>query len=142
MAIGSDSHVVRNWPEELRWLEYGQRLHLRQRNVAAAPRQQSATAARLWDTALSAGARAAGQTDWGLVSGARADALVMDTQAPALLGIPASHRLDALVFAGAEPAWREVLVAGDVVLRDGRHAQQDTIAERYRQVMDSLWAGA
>ena len=39
LSIGSDSQVIRNWPEELRWLEYGQRLHLRQRNVAAAPPQ-------------------------------------------------------------------------------------------------------
>jgi formimidoylglutamate deiminase len=139
VAIGSDSQVTRNWPEELRWLEYGQRLHLRQRNVAAAPGHQSATAARLWDAVLCAGGRAAGQERWGLVTGARADALVMDTQAPALLGIPATHRLDALVFAGAEPAWREVLVAGEVVLRDGRHARQDAIAERFQQVMQSLW---
>jgi len=140
VAIGSDSHVTRNWPEELRWLEYGQRLHLRQRNVAASPRQQSATAARLWDAALAAGGTAAGQARWGLVAGARADALVIDTAAPALLGIPPSHWLDALVFAGAEPVWREVLVAGDAVLQDGRHAHQERISRRYREVMEVLWA--
>ncbi|MCY7307310.1 MAG: formimidoylglutamate deiminase, partial [Rhodoferax sp.] len=65
MAIGSDSHVTRNWPEELRWLEYGQRLLRRQRNVAAAPATQPASAARLFDAALSAGAAAAGQRSWG-----------------------------------------------------------------------------
>ena len=54
MALGSDSHVGRQWPEELRWLEYGQRLHLQQRNVAAAPAQQPATAARLLDAAVQA----------------------------------------------------------------------------------------
>jgi formimidoylglutamate deiminase len=140
MAIGSDSHVTRNWPEELRWLEYGQRLHLRQRNVCASPGQQSATAARLWDTALAAGGKAAGQASWGLVAGARADALVIDTDAPALLGVPASHQLDALVFASAAPAWREVIVAGNIVLQDGRHAHQERIAQRYRQAMEALWA--
>ena len=142
MAIGSDSHVTRNWPEELRWLEYGQRLHRHQRNVAASPRHQPATAARLWDAALAAGGNAAGLAPWGLVQGARADALVIDTDAPALVGMPASHLLDALVFAAAEPAWREVLVAGEVVLRDGRHARQGEITERYRQVMEALWAAA
>jgi len=142
MAIGSDSHVTRNWPEELRWLEYGQRLQLRQRNVAAAPQHQPATAARLWQAALEAGGKAAGLGTWGLVTGARADALVLDTDAPALIGIPASHQLDALVFAGAEPAWREVLVAGETVLKDGRHAQQHHITERYREVMQTLWAEA
>ena len=140
MAIGSDSHITRNWPEELRWLEYGQRLLRRQRNVAAAPgRGQPSTAARLFDAALSAGANAAGQSSWGLVRGARADALVLDPHAPALLGIPPSHSLDALVFAGSEPGFSEVLVAGQVVMRDGRHAQQDAIAERFAVVMDALW---
>ena len=142
VAIGSDSHVTRNWPEELRWLEYGQRLQRRQRNVAASPRHQPATAARLWDAALAAGGKAAGQARWGLVPGARADALVIDTDAPALVGMPASHLLDALVFAAGEPTWREVLVAGEPVLRDGRHAQQEAISGRYRQVMEALWADA
>jgi len=142
MAIGSDSHVTRNWPEELRWLEYGQRLLRRQRNVAAAPATQPASAARLFDAALSAGAAAAGQGCWGLVSGARADALVLDATAPALLGIPPSHQLDALVFAGAEPAFAEVMVAGNVVMRHGQHLQQQTIAERYTSVMQELWSAA
>ena len=140
MAIGSDSHVTRNWPEELRWLEYGQRLAKRQRNVAAAPSLgQAATAARLFDAALAAGANAAGQPRWGLVKGARADALVLDPHAPALLGIPPSHSLDALVFAGSEPAFHEVLVAGQVVMRDGRHAREQAIAERFTNVMNVLW---
>lgn len=140
MAIGSDSHVTRNWPEELRWLEYGQRLLRRQRNVAASPAQQPATAARLFDAAVSAGAVAAGQRSWGLVRGARADALVLDTGAPALLGLPAAHQLDALVFAAAEPAFVEVLVAGNTVLQHGRHAHEEHIASAFKAAMHTLWA--
>jgi formimidoylglutamate deiminase len=140
MAIGSDSQVCRNWPEELRWLEYGQRLARRQRNVAAAPAQgHSATAARLFDTALNAGADSAGLANWGIVSGARADALVLDAGSPALLGVPVSHRLDALVFAGGDPVLREVLVAGQTILKDGRHARQQEISDRFRDVMETLW---
>lgn len=142
MAIGSDSHVIRNWPEELRWLEYGQRLVHRKRNVAALPGSQPATAARLFDAALSAGGCAAGQARWGLVPGARADALVLDTAAGALLGIPPAHLLDALVFSAAEPPLREVLVAGQAVLRDGRHADQQAIAARFSAAMDSLWSAS
>lgn len=142
MAIGSDSHVVRNWPEELRWLEYGQRLLHHKRNVAAAPGQQEATAARLFDAALAAGGTAAGISRWGLVAGARADALVIDSRAPAQLGIAPSHRLDALVFAGGEPALREVLVAGQVMLQDGRHRSQDAIADTFADAMQDLWSDA
>ena len=139
MAIGSDSHVVRNWPEELRWLEYGQRLALRKRNVAANPGRQDATAARLFDAALSAGGPAAGQTRWGLVVGARADALVLDKMAPGQRGVPHAYQLDALVFAAGEPALKEVLVAGQVAMRNGRHANEESIAARFGAAMTDLW---
>lgn len=142
MSIGSDSHGVRNWAEELRWLEYGQRLVHHKRNVAAAPGQQEATAARLFDAALAAGGGAAGAAPWGLVVGARADALVIDTRSPALLGIAPSHRLDALVFSGGEPALREVLVAGEVVLHNGQHRHQQAIADAFVQAMHDLWGDA
>ncbi len=139
MAIGSDSQVVRNWPEELRWLEYGQRLVHHKRNVAAKPGQQASTAARLFDAALSAGGAASGQSAWGLVRGARADALVLDARAPALLGIPASHQLDALVFASGEPALAEVFVAGRIAMQGGRHPEQDTIARNFEAAMQEIW---
>ncbi len=141
MAIGSDSHVTRNWPEELRWLEYGQRLQLHQRNVAAAPAHgQPGTAARLFNAALEAGGRAAGLNTWGLVAGARADALVLDSAAGALLGLPDSHALDALVFAGGEPVFHEVMVAGEVVLRGAQHVRQAQINDNFCAAMRDLWA--
>ena len=143
MAIGSDSHVSRSWAEELRWLEYGQRLKLGRRNVAAAPASgQPSTAARLFNAALDGGKRAAGASHWGFTKGARADAVVLDTRAAGLLGVPASHTLDALVFAGNEPAAREVYVAGNRVLAEGKHLEENRIAARFGEVMASLWAQA
>ena len=53
--------------------------------------------------------------------GARADLLVLELQAPGLLGMPASHALDALVFATDAPALREVWVAGRRIVAGGRH---------------------
>lgn len=140
LAIGSDSHVCRQWPEELRWLEYGQRLSLQRRNVAALPaRHAGSTAERLFEAALSAGGPASGQKAWGLVAGARADALVLDTQSPGMLGMPASHTLDALLFAADRPVFKDVYVAGRHVIANGRHREQSTIASRFTQVMQSLW---
>jgi formimidoylglutamate deiminase len=46
LTVGSDSQVSRAWVEEIRWLEYGQRLALRQRNVASDPGSQPSSAAR------------------------------------------------------------------------------------------------
>lgn len=139
MAIGSDSHVCRQWHEELRWLEYGQRLQLQRRNVAANPSQgQPATAARLFDAALVAGGQAAGQPLWGLRVGARADLLVLDRHAPGLLGVPISHALDATVFACDAAPLRDVYVAGRCVIAQGRHAQQEAIAAQFVQALSGL----
>ncbi len=65
----------------------------------------------------------AGQPSWGLVPGARADALVVDRSEDALLGLPPSHTLDALLFSSPGRSWRDVLVAGRWVIRDGVHAE-------------------
>jgi formimidoylglutamate deiminase len=142
-TLGSDSQVCRSWPEELRWLEYGQRLLRRERNVAALPSSagQSATAARLFDAVLAGSAASAGFKAWGFVAGARADVLVLDDKAPGLLGVPPAHTLDALVFATDSCAVREVYVAGRRVLADGRHASEARIGDRFAEVMSALWGG-
>ncbi|MFO1265786.1 MAG: amidohydrolase family protein [Rubrivivax sp.] len=140
IAIGSDSHVGRDWREELRWLDYGQRLALRQRNVAAAPSKgEPSTASRLFDEAVRAGGAAAGQKRWGLVVGARADALMADARDPALAGVPPERWLDAQVFSAPARPWRDVMVAGRWVIRDGVHPQGEAIAARFAEAMRSLW---
>jgi formimidoylglutamate deiminase len=141
LTIGSDSHATRDWREELRWLDYGQRLALRQRNVAASPQAgRPSTAERLFALLADSGAAAAGEPAWGLTQGARADALLADRREPALLGVPASHTLDALVFSSPGQPWRDVMVAGRWVIRDRRHAQAATIADAFAQAMTELWA--
>ena len=123
LSIGSDSQMSRSVAEELRWLDYGQRLALRQRNVAARPDIGiDATAARLFGRTLAGGAAAAGFERWGFMPGARADLLVVDANAPGLLGLPTSHTLDGLVFATDAPAFSEVWVAGRRVLAAGAAA--------------------
>ncbi len=140
LAIGSDSHATRDWREELRWLDYGQRLVLRQRNVSAAPESgQASTAERLFARTID-GAGAAGKAAWGLMVGARADALVADPADPSLLGVPASRWLDALVFSSPGRPWRDVMVAGHWVIRDQRHQQAQAVAAAFGVAMDELWA--
>jgi formimidoylglutamate deiminase len=140
MALGSDSHVCRQWSEELRWLEYGQRLGLQRRNVCAAPTQhEGATAERLFHTTLNAGGTAAGHAQWGLQVGARADMLVLNPHTPGLLGVPTSHTLDALVFATDTPAIASVYVAGQVVVQHGKHVHEERMAQAFGEVMEALW---
>ena len=137
LAIGSDSQVTRAWPEELRWLECGQRVALHRRNVAAAPETEPSTAARLFERMLAGGGAAAGFERWGLQRGARADVLVVDTREPALRGLPADHVLDGIVFTAPARPFARVMVAGRWrPLRDG------SIADRFDAAMHALWPPA
>ena len=139
LSIGSDSQVCRSWPQELRLLEYGQRLARRQRNVAAAPESgQASSAQRLFNRALVGGAAAAGFDAWGLAVGARADLLVLDDTQHGVQGVPLPQQLDALVFAADAPAWRQVWVAGRQLHTDG--ALRVGRGNAFAQAMAALWA--
>ncbi len=120
LAIGSDAQMSRGWSEELRWLEYGQRLMLRRRNVAASPETgYPSTAARLVDLCMVGGASAGGFTAWGLQRGARADLLVIGTDDDGMRGVDAEHLLDALVFASPARPFAATMVAGRWIVEIG-----------------------
>ncbi len=140
LSVGSDSQVTRNWPEELRWLEYGQRLLLQQRNVAAQPPAQPATAARLWGAALAGGAAAAGGLDGavhgGLQVGANADLLVLNAADPALAGVPPGHALDALVFAAPSQPFARVMARGQWRPTAGS-AQAQPVQDRFARALQA-----
>jgi formimidoylglutamate deiminase len=136
-GIGSDSHVSQSPVEELRWLEYGQRLQHRQRNVAHVPAQRS-VGDFLWQAALSGGAQATGRRVGALAAGRRADLLVLDAQHPNLDGVDHAEVLGRMVFCGNDNLVRDVLCGGRWVVQGGRHRAQEAIAARYRQALRDL----
>lgn len=129
-GIGSDSHVSQSPVEELRWLEYGQRLQRQRRNIAVGAEQRD-VAAFLWQGALAGGARAAGRPVGSLAPGRRADLLVLDEDHVDLAGAGADDVLGRFLFCGNDNLVRDVLAGGRWVVRGGRHADQDGIARRY-----------
>jgi formimidoylglutamate deiminase len=125
LSLGSDSQVTRDWREEIRLLEYGQRLTLRRRNVAAAPHAGApSTAARLFERLIAGGAAAAAMGAWGLQVGARADLTVVDASDPALAERDGDSLLDTLVFSSPTLAFARVMVGGRWVATTGPLASQ------------------
>lgn len=137
VAIGSDSQIARDWPQELRQMEYAQRLAHRKRCVAADPPRRASTGERLFSTTLAAGAKAAGHAAWGFTPGARADLLVIDRSHSAFTGVPLHALLDALIFSGSGPMFRAVLTAGQWAVKDGLHPGFDQ--HSFSQVQAGLW---
>lgn len=139
-SIGSDSHVTRSAPEELRLLEYSQRLTQRQRNVAAQFGRGVSTAAALFDAALAGGRAATALPLGGIAVGHRSDFLVLDGAAPALLGVPGEQVLDALVFSSPTARPRAVYVAGRAVPGCGADPAPE-LTHDYADTLHTLWRG-
>ena len=138
-GIGSDSHVSVSPVEELRWLEYGQRLQTRHRNIAVRADNGSVGETLLHGT-LASGAAATGQAVGLLAPGQAADWIVLDAQAPVFAGARPADVADRWLFAGNRPLVREVRVAGEAVVRGGRHRGREAIAARYRSTVATLLA--
>lgn len=132
MGIGSDSNVLISLPEELRTLEYSQRLLRRSRNVVAEP--GCSTGLSLYSAALGGGAKALGTTT-GIAAGSAADLLALDLSQVDYL--PAEKVFDHFVFARGI-AVDSVWVGGKKQVAAGRHKQREQIAARFVAVMTEL----
>ena len=135
-GIGSDSHISTSLADELRSLEYSQRLRDLARNVLTAG-DGSANGRLLFDIARMGGAQATGRAS-GLALGHPADFIVLDPDHPALVGRRRDQVLNAwLFFNGGNPV-RDVYVAGKRVIADGHHVKEEAIASRYARTMRKL----
>ncbi len=137
MGIGSDSHVSLSVVEELRWLEYGQRLRDQRRNRLYRS-DQPMVGRTLFDAALDGGAQALGQPIGRLEVGKRADWVVLDGNDPYLATATDDGILNRWLFAGGDRQVRDVLVNGQWVVRDGRHAGEEDSSRAFTQVLREL----
>ncbi len=139
VGIGSDSNVSVSAVEELRLLEYGQRLSHRRRALLASAESPS-VGRYLYDVAVGGGARALAQPVGGLDVGRRADLVVLNNDTPALALKTGDAMLDSLVFSSNRDAIRDVMVGGRWRIRNGRHEGQDVIFDRYKNTLAALLA--
>lgn len=137
-GVGSDSNVRIDLFEELRWFEYGQRLTLQRRNVAALAEGQS-TGAALFGAAGRGGAQALAG-DFGLAEGNSADFVGLDAGHAAFATIAPALRLDAAIFTAGREAIDGVWRRGRKVVSGGRHVARDAIAARYAGALARLSA--
>jgi len=138
-GIGGDSHVSRDPAEELRLLEYVQRLVGRRRNLNISS-TSAAVGTTLWLEAAAGGAQALGREMGALASGKRADLVVLDGEHPDIAQRTGDAIANALVFSGSENLVRDVMIAGGWVVREGRHELQERTAAHYARAVAELIA--
>jgi formiminoglutamate deiminase len=136
-GVGSDSNVLIGVSDELRQLEYSQRLAWRARNVMASGGAAS-TGRTLFDGAMRGGAQALGVNSAGLVEGAFADFVSLDAQSVTLAGRSGDAILDSWIFGTCRSLVDCVWARGRKVVQDGRHHGREAVAERFRRVLEGL----
>lgn len=134
-GVGSDSNIRISLSEELRTLEYSQRLRDRARAVLAGPRSTGRT---LMDAALAGSARALGRESGVIEAGRLADLLALDAADLAVAGLGGDMALDAWIFAGDDRAVRDVWSAGRRLVTGGRHFAREAVEQGFRAVLARL----
>jgi formimidoylglutamate deiminase len=136
IAIGSDSNIRISLSEELRTLEYSQRLRDHSRAALATP--EHSTGRALFEAACHGGAQAAGRATGQIAPGLWADLMALDADHIDLAGQTGDSLLDTYIFAGGDHMVRDVWSAGRHMVQDGRHIARDSIVDAYRKAITPL----
>ncbi len=137
VGFGSDSNVHITLFEELKTLEYSQRL--RDLSRAALATQDRSTGRVLFDAAAKGGAQAGGRESGRIETGLWADLVGLDNDNQWLCNRRGDALLDSLIFGGGgQNCVRDVWSAGRHVVRDGRHVNRDAVVAAYKKTMQQL----
>jgi len=137
IAIGSDSHISVNPIEELRWLEYAQRL-IRQQRAILATTEQASVGQNLWQQAALGGAQSTNSNTGSLAVGKQADLLVLDSNKTKLFANANQHLLDSVIFASQQNPVVDVMVNGIWQVKDQQHVAQEQASENFAQLLVKL----
>lgn len=135
-GIGSDSNIRICVAEELRTLEYSQRLRDLKRNRLTKPHQANGRA--LFDKATKGGAQALGQPMGSLQVGKMADIVSLDAHHPALIGRMNDNWLNGWIFSGDAHCVKDVWVSGKHIIKQGRHPKRQSVVESFAATMQYL----
>lgn len=136
IAVGSDSNIRISLSEELRTLDYSQRLRDHSRAALATP--DKSTGRRLLDAINAGGARASARNNGSLAVGRLADMMALDSNAVDLIGRQGDTILDCYMFAGDDRMVEHVWSAGRHMVQGGRHVRREAIVSAYARTMREL----
>ena len=140
LCVGSDSEVQLSPLEDVRQLEYHLRLQTLQRAVLdPGGGRLDGLGSRLYSIASQGGMHALGLTGGSLNPGEPADFIVADLNDPSIAGSNTDALLATAVFSMERTAIRDVYVAGEAIVRDGRTGQEARVLPAFNAAMKRLW---
>lgn len=136
-GIGTDSNIRISMMDELRSLEYSQRLRDLSRNVIG----DDHTGTYLYTSAALGGAAALGRDSGQIALGQWGDLVAIDDQHPSLCALSQDHLLDGLVFAASDRVITDLWSAGRHSVKEGRHISRDQVIANYRSALKQIIEG-
>jgi formimidoylglutamate deiminase len=131
ICFGSDSNVQIDILEDARALEYHLRMNKLERSLVETE--------RLFESATESGARSLGSPGGSLEAGRAADFFTIDLNDCSVAGANRESLLAHVVFSLERTAVRDVCVAGELIVRDGKHPLQEEIVREFSEVQRNLW---
>lgn len=138
IGIGSDSCIRIDLADELRTLEYGQRIAQQQRTLLAKP--ETSVGSNLFSRALAGGAQALGQNTGALQSGKLASFVALDADHPNLAVPTAEHWLDGWIFAAQDNPVQHVWSRGQQVISHKQHENECDITKNYTNTLKRIYS--
>jgi len=135
-GIGSDSNIRIALSEELRTLDYSQRL--RDHSRAALATEHRSTGRVLFEGAARGGAQAAGRDAGAIAVGKLADLVALSGTSPDMAGHQGDTTLDAYIFAGDDRMVTDLWSAGRHLVTNGRHHAHDAVTAAYTECVTKL----
>ncbi|EEA95439.1 formimidoylglutamate deiminase [Pseudovibrio sp. JE062] len=139
-GVGSDSNLRISLSEELRVLEYSQRLRDQSRNVML--NGEGSVGMAMYQAAAKGGAQALGRNTGELKEGSLADVVAIDTARVEFTGLRPDQYLDYWIFAGDDRVVTDVWSAGRHMVKDGQHIHRAAITAKYREQLAVLLEAA
>lgn len=138
-SIGSDSHISVDAVEELRWLEYQQRISQQSRTVLV-EKEFSSNGLWLWQQAARSGAQTLGQKTGAITVGCQADFIELNPDSFSLMGKGGDQLMDAFIFNHqfSNDAIRSVWAKGKCQVENGIHRNEEEIRKAYSKTISRL----
>lgn len=129
-SIGTDSHISLNPLEDLRWLDYTQRLTTHKRNTF------SDGAQRLITNTFLSGKKAMGHTAEDFFEvGKPLDAVIYNGESPLLITAETEHLLPTLLYTADGASVSGTIVDGKWIVKDARHKHENEILRDFQKAM-------
>jgi len=137
-SIGTDSHVGLNPLEELRVLDYGQRLITHKRNTFF-EEGKGDSGFNAIQKAFQSGKKAMGKEGQTFFKeGNSFDAVIYDAKAPLLAASGVQNLCNTIVYSCDVSHQLGTMVKGEWVIKEGLHSQQDTIQKDFVKALKAV----